>query len=91
MMRKSPEFSPELIERAVRMVFYAKAQYPSQWAANDPIAGKIGCTAEILRKWVRKGERDGGLRPGSTTAEQARLFKGGVREAIAGSRAALAR
>jgi len=45
-MRKSPKFSPEVMERAVRMVFDAKDQYPSQWAAIESIAGKIGCTAE---------------------------------------------
>jgi hypothetical protein len=52
-MRKSPKFSPEVIERAVRMVFDAKDQYPSQWAAIESIAAKIGCTGETLRKWVR--------------------------------------
>lgn len=68
-MRKFPKLSPEVIERAVRTVFDAKDQYPSQWAAIESIAGKIGCTAETLRKWVRQGERDGGVRPGSTTAD----------------------
>jgi hypothetical protein len=48
-MRKSPEFSPEVIERGVRMVFDAKVQYPSQRAAIESIGGKIGCTAETLR------------------------------------------
>jgi len=72
-MRKSPRFSPEVMERAVRMVFDAKDQYPSQWAAIESIAGKIGCTAETLRKWVRQGERDSGARPGPTTAEQQRI------------------
>jgi transposase len=72
-MRKSPKFSPEVVERAVRMVFDAKDQYPSQWAAIESIAGKIGCTAETLRKWVRQGERDSGVQPGSTTAEQQRI------------------
>jgi len=72
-MRKSPKFSPEVIERAVNMVFDAKDQYPSQWAAIESIAGKIGCTAETLRKWVRQGERDSGVRPGATTAEQQRI------------------
>ena len=47
-MRKSPKFSPEVVERAVRMVFDAKDQYLSQWAAIESIAGKIGCTAETL-------------------------------------------
>jgi transposase len=72
-MRKSPKFSPEVVERAVRMVFDAKGQYPSQWAAIESIAGKIGCTAETLRRWVRQGERDAGVREGATTAEQQRV------------------
>ena len=72
-MRKSLKFSPEVIERAVRMVFDAKDQYPSQWAALESIASKIGCTGETLRKWVRQGERDSGVRPGPTTAEQQRI------------------
>ncbi len=71
-MRKSPKFSPEVVERAVRMVFDAKDQYPSQWAAIESIASKIGCTGETLRKWVRQGERDSGVRPGPTTTEQQR-------------------
>ena len=72
-MRKSPKFSPEVQERAVRMVFDTKDQYPSQWAAIESIASKIGCTGETLRKWVRQGERDVGVRPGATTAEQQRI------------------
>jgi len=72
-MRKSPKFSPEVVERAVRMVFDAKDQYASQWAAIESIAGKIGCTAETLRRWVRQGERDSGVREGPTTAEQQRV------------------
>ena len=72
-MRKSPKFSPEVQERAVRMVFGAKDQYPSQWAAIESIASKIGCTGETLRKWVRQGERDSGVRPGPTTTEQQRI------------------
>jgi transposase len=72
-MRKSPKFSPEVVERAVRMVFDAKDQYPSQWAAIESIAGKIGCTGETLRKWVRQGERDSGAREGPTTSEQQRV------------------
>jgi transposase len=71
-MRKSPKFSPEVIERAVRMVFDAKDQ-SSQWAAIESIAGKIGCTAETLRRWVRQGERDRGVREGPTTAEAQRV------------------
>jgi transposase len=72
-MRKSPKFSPEVVERAVRMVFEAKDQYPSQWAAIESIATKIGCTAETLRRWVRQGERDRGVREGPTPAEAQRV------------------
>jgi transposase len=55
------------------MVLEAKDQYPSQWAAIESIAAKIGCTAETLRRWVRQAERDRGLRDGPTTAEQQRV------------------
>jgi transposase len=72
-MRKSPKFSPEVIERAVRMVFEAKDQYPSQWAAIESISKKIGCTSETLRRWIRQRERDTGVRPGATTSEQERI------------------
>jgi transposase len=72
-MRKSSKFSPEVIERAVRMVAEAKDQYPSQWAAIESIAAKIGCTSETLRRWVRRTERDQGLREGLSTAEQDRI------------------
>ena len=72
-MRKSPKFSPEVVERAVRMVFEAKDQYESQWAAIESIAGKIGCSAETLRKWIRQRERDAGQRAGPTTTEQQRI------------------
>ncbi len=72
-MRKSPKFSPEVVERAVRMVFDAKDQYPSQWAAIESISSKIGCTAETLRKWVRQGERDSGARSATTTADLQRI------------------
>ena len=71
-MRKS-KFSPEVVDRAIRMVFDAKDQYPSQWAAIESIATKIGCTPETLRRWVRQGERDSGAREGPTTSEQQRL------------------
>jgi len=72
-MRKSPKYSPEVTERAVRMVFEAKDQYESQWAAIESIAAKIGCTGETLRRWVRQAERDQGLREGATTDEQRRV------------------
>ena len=72
-MRKSPKFSPEVVERGVRMVAEAKDQYESLWAAIESIAAKIGCSGETLRKWVRQHERDAGQRAGPTTAEQQRI------------------
>ena len=71
-MNKS-KYSPEVIERSVRMVMEARNEYCSQWAAIESIAGKIGCTAETLRRWVRQHETDTGLRNGVTTAEQERI------------------
>ena len=73
MKKQAIKYSPEVIERAVRMVLESKEQYESQWAAIVSIAGKIGCTAETLRRWVRQHERDTGQRPGTTTAEQQRV------------------
>ncbi|WP_312147522.1 IS3 family transposase [Stutzerimonas kunmingensis] len=72
-MKKQPKYSPEVIERAVRMVSEAGSQYESQWAAITSIAAKIGCTPETLRRWVRQQERDTGQRPGPTTAEEERI------------------
>ncbi len=72
-MKKQPKYSPEVIERAVRMVDEAGSQYESQWAAITSIAAKIGCTPETLRRWVRQQERDTGQRPGLTTAEGERV------------------
>ncbi len=71
--KTSPKYSPELRERAVRMVSDHAGEYPSQWAAIEAIAGKLGCTPETLRKWVCQAERDAGRGPGLTTDERARL------------------
>jgi transposase len=72
-MRKSTRYSPEVRERAVRLVQEHEREYASQWAAIVSIAGKIGCTPETLRSWLRQVERDQGQRPGLTTEEQQRL------------------
>ncbi len=67
------KFSAEVRDRAVRMVFDNQAEHPSQWAAINSIAGKIGCTGETLRSWVRRSERDLGLRVGPTTQDADRI------------------
>jgi len=72
-MDKTKRFSPELRERAVRMVFEHRGEHSSQWAAIGSIAAKIGCKAETLRLWVRQAERDQGKRPGPTTSETERI------------------
>ncbi|SDE69092.1 Transposase [Belnapia rosea] len=71
--KTSNRFSPEVRQRAVRMVLDHGGDHASQWAAIGSIAAKIGCTAETLRKWVRQGERDAGQRPGATTEERGRI------------------
>ena len=72
-MSKSIRYSPEVKERAVRMVFDHQREYPSQWQAVVSIATKIGCTAETLRKWVRRAEIDSGRRDGVTSEERDRI------------------
>lgn len=72
-MSKQVRYSPEVKQRAVRMLFEHQAEYSSQWAALGSIASKIGCTAETLRSWVRQAERDQGLRDGQTAAERDRI------------------
>jgi len=72
-MGNAHRFSPEVRERAVRLVTEQSEQYESEWAAIKSVAEKIGCTAETLRTWLRQAEREQGTRPGLTTSERERL------------------
>jgi len=66
-------FSPEVRERAVRMLQEHQGEYASQWAAIQSIAAKIGCTAETLRRWVRETEKTSGAQAELTMSERERL------------------
>ncbi len=72
-MTKSNKFSPEVRERAVRMVQEHRGEYPSLWAAIESIAPKIGCVPQTLHEWVKRHEIDSGARDGITTSELQRL------------------
>ena len=72
-MARRSRYSPEVKERAVRLVLDHEGEYSSQWSAISSIAAKIGCTGETLRSWVRQAERDQGVRPGLSSDERERL------------------
>ena len=72
-MNKSNKFSPEVRERAVRMVQEHRGEYPSLWAAVESIAPKIGCVPQTLLEWVKRVEVDSGTREGVTSAEAQRV------------------
>ena len=72
-MKKSSKFSPEVHERAVRMVQEHRGEYPSLWAAIESIAPKIGCVPQTLLEWVKQAEVDAGARPGVSTSEVKRI------------------
>ena len=72
-MNKGRRYSPEVRERAVRLLFEHEKEYESRWAATVSIASKIGCTPETLRSWVRRFEIDTGRRDGLTAEGRARL------------------
>src|SRR5436190_21714043 len=72
-MARPSRYSPEVRERAVRMVREHGAEHPSQWAAIASFAGKLGCTTETLRRWMRQAEQDTGHRAGLSSDERQRL------------------
>jgi transposase len=73
MNKRSNRFSPEVRERAVRMVQEHSSEDPSLWAAAQSIAPKIGCTPETLIEWLKREQIDTGQRPGVTSAEAQRI------------------
>ena len=72
-MARPSRYPPELRERAVRMVAGVLPNYPSEWPAMVAVADKLGIGTETVRKWVRRAEVDGGLRPGVTSEENAEI------------------
>ena len=72
-MNKSNKFSPEVRERAVRMVREHRGDYPSLWAAIESIAPKIGCVPQTLNEWVKRDQIDTGARDGITTTEREQI------------------
>ena len=72
-MGRNNRFSPEVRERAVRLVLDGEGQHDSRWASIRSVAEKIGAAPETVRKWVLNAERDTGKRPGVTTAERERI------------------
>src|SRR5512134_379309 len=73
-MSKMPnKYSPEVRERAVRMVLDHEGQHESRWAAILSISSKIGCAPQTLNEWVKKAEVDGGRRAGMPTEMAERL------------------
>ena len=72
-MSNSKRFSPEVRERAVRMVQEQRDEYPSLWAAVESLAPKNGCVPQTLLSWVRRHEVDSGVRDGVTTADARRM------------------
>jgi transposase len=67
-MNEQSKFSPEVRERAVRMVREHRGEYSSQWSAVQSIAGKIGCTSKTLLAWVKRDDVDSGEHNGVTSA-----------------------
>ena len=72
-MNKRPVYSPEVGERAVRLVQTGEPEHKSRWSAIQSVAAKIGCSPETVRSWINKMEVDAGNRPGTSSEEVARF------------------
>ena len=72
-MNKTNKYSPEVRERAVRLVQEHRGEYPSLWAAVESIAPKIGCVAQTLLEWVKRDEVNNGKRDGVSSEERERV------------------
>jgi transposase len=72
-MQSRPPYPPEVRERAVKLFFEHRDEYPTEWAAMTAVSSKLGMTAETLRSWVRRVQVDQGDRPGLTSDERERL------------------
>ena len=73
MSKKPNQFSPEIRERAARMVREHRSEYRSLWAAIESIAPKIGCVPQTLNEWVKRDQVDTGVRDGITTSEREQM------------------
>ena len=72
-MSRAKRYSPEVRERAVRMVLESEGDYPSQWQAIQSVASKIGCSPDSLKAWLKRTQIDAGEIPGATTDELERI------------------
>ncbi len=80
MSQSKSKFSPELRDRAIRMVYEVREAYNSQWAAIESVASKIGCTPQTLSNWIRKVDSKPDAVAGATTEVRVKALEREVRE-----------